>query len=59
MSYEYLVYETIDQVARLTLNRPEKLNALSLGLPPSGPWGHRQPTCGSTLWGRSGPSGSC
>ncbi|ETW98550.1 MAG: hypothetical protein ETSY2_42635, partial [Candidatus Entotheonella gemina] len=32
MSYEYLVYETIDRVARITMNRPEKLNALSMGL---------------------------
>ncbi len=32
MSYEYLVYETINRVARITLNRPEKLNALSMGL---------------------------
>ncbi|WP_089936310.1 crotonase/enoyl-CoA hydratase family protein [Candidatus Entotheonella palauensis] len=32
ISYEYLVYETIDRVARITMNRPEKLNALSMGL---------------------------
>jgi enoyl-CoA hydratase len=32
MPYEYLVYEQIDRVARLTLNRPEKLNALSVAL---------------------------
>jgi enoyl-CoA hydratase len=32
MSYDYLVYETLDRVARITLNRPEKLNALSVGL---------------------------
>lgn len=32
MSYEYLVYEPVDRVARITLNRPEKLNALSVAL---------------------------
>lgn len=32
MSYESLIYEDIDHVARITLNRPEKLNALSVGL---------------------------
>jgi enoyl-CoA hydratase len=30
--YDYLIYETIDRVARITLNRPEKLNALSIPL---------------------------
>ena len=32
MSYSYLLYEEIGRVARLTLNRPEKLNALSVAL---------------------------
>jgi enoyl-CoA hydratase len=32
MGYEYLLYEQLDRVARLTLNRPEKLNALSVAL---------------------------
>jgi enoyl-CoA hydratase len=32
MHYEYLLYEEIGRVARLTLNRPEKLNALSVAL---------------------------
>lgn len=32
MSYEFLIYETIDRVARITLNWPEKINALSIGL---------------------------
>ena len=32
MRYDSLIYETIDRVARITLNRPEKLNALSIGL---------------------------
>lgn len=30
MSYEHIVYDTADQVATITLNRPEKMNALSL-----------------------------
>ena len=29
MSYEFLEYEKLDRVARITLDRPEKLNALS------------------------------
>ena len=32
MSYEFLEYEQIGRVARITLDRPEKLNALSAGL---------------------------
>ena len=32
MSYEFLEYEQISRVARITLDRPEKLNALSAGL---------------------------
>src|SRR4030095_14873796 len=32
MSYEYLLYEQIGRVARITLHRPEKLNALSVAL---------------------------
>ena len=32
MNYDYLLYEEIDRVARITLNRPEKLNALSIPL---------------------------
>jgi enoyl-CoA hydratase len=32
VSYSYLLYEEIGRVARLTLNRPEKLNALSVAL---------------------------
>lgn len=32
MSYEYLIYEQLGRVVRLTLNRPEKLNALSVAL---------------------------
>ena len=31
-SYTYLLYEAIGRVARITLNRPEKLNALSIDL---------------------------
>ena len=31
-SYTWLLYEEIGRVARLTLNRPEKLNALSVDL---------------------------
>ena len=31
-SYTYLLYEEIGRVARITLNRPEKLNALSVDL---------------------------
>lgn len=33
MSYETLRYETEDRVARITLNRPERLNAISPALP--------------------------
>lgn len=32
MSYDDLIYEALERVARITLNRPEKLNALSIGL---------------------------
>ena len=32
MPYEYLLYEQLGRVVRLTLNRPEKLNALSVAL---------------------------
>ena len=32
MRYDYLIYEALERVARITLNRPEKLNALSIGL---------------------------
>ena len=32
MGYEFLEYERLDRVGRITLNRPEKLNALSAGL---------------------------
>ena len=32
MSYEYIVTECLGGVALVTLNRPEKLNALSFGL---------------------------
>ena len=32
MSYEFLEYEQIGRVARITLDRPEKLHALSAGL---------------------------
>jgi enoyl-CoA hydratase/carnithine racemase len=32
MSYEYIVAERLDNVAVITLHRPEKLNALSFGL---------------------------
>ena len=31
-SYQYLLYEQVGRVARITLNRPEKLNALSVDL---------------------------
>jgi enoyl-CoA hydratase/carnithine racemase len=32
MNYEHLLLETHDSIARLTMNRPERRNALSLGL---------------------------
>ena len=32
MTYEFLEYEQVGRVARITLNRPEKLNALSIQL---------------------------
>src|SRR5712692_7378237 len=32
MGYEYIMTERLDDVALITLNRPEKLNALSFGL---------------------------
>jgi len=32
MAYDLIIYETQDQIAKLTMNRPEKLNALSVPL---------------------------
>ena len=32
MEYEFLTWDVTDHVATITLNRPEKLNALSQGL---------------------------
>ena len=32
MSYEFITTDQVDRVAIITLNRPEVLNALSLGL---------------------------
>ncbi|MBI4639066.1 MAG: crotonase/enoyl-CoA hydratase family protein [Candidatus Tectomicrobia bacterium] len=32
MSYEWIMYEKLERVARITMNRPEKLNALSVPL---------------------------